>query len=705
MLPPIKRVKLPENNFPTLWQTVIFRNYARVSTDKIARVLGCDEKVVISEATRLGLGSERYDENWEKLGYISIIRDNWVLLPYEQLLVLLGYTEQELEFILQNEDFLAVKLGNFKPQVERVEYAPLTSEQILKTQDIAKIVTESVCPRRVKPFDFFSDATQNELTIVNRNGTRLVHGYLTPCGDVFMQDDEYYMPDRLLQEYSSKGINAVWVHALLSTLSPYPFDKDCSKDYQKRRYKLINLVKRCKKYGVKVYLYLNEPRGIPVEKLGEFTHLAGRVENGIANLCIENSEVQDYLYSAVKDLFDEVPDLGGALTITMSENPTHCNYVSGNNCPKCKDIPAYLSAVKVNNIIMQAVRDSRSNGEVIANLWGWSSFMGWTDEQAIKGIDLLDKDISVLCVSEYDLDIEKGGVKSRIIDYSISNPGPGEIAKNALAHAGKNGHKIYAKIQINNSWECSACPYLPVFDLTYEHIENLSKIGVENLMLTWTQGGYPSPTMDMIADFIDQKEDFSLEKWYLKTFGENAKSVKTAVESFCNGFREYPFSIQGLYMSPKTLGLANLWDKSPSEKASTMVCYSYDDYETWISPYPYEVYISQYEKLLASWEKGIEILKKIPKNRLIDELLTYADVAYSHFIADKLQTEYAMEKRKGNKKRIGEILQVEKVLCKKLIPLISSSSLVGFETSNHYFYSERNVIEKIVNVERLIEEN
>jgi hypothetical protein len=56
-----------------------------------------------------------------------------------------------------------------------------------------------------------------------------------------------------------------------------------------------------------------------------------------------------------------------------------------------------------------------------------------------------------MCVSEYDLNIEKGGIKSRIIDYSIGNPGPSEITKKTLKKARMEGHKIYAKIQTNKS--------------------------------------------------------------------------------------------------------------------------------------------------------------------------------------------------------------------------------------------------------------
>ena len=68
-------------------------------------------------------------------------------------------------------------------------------------------------------------------------------------------------------------------------------------------------------------------------------------------------------------MFENVKGLGDALTISMSENHTHCNYVPGNNCPNCKDIPAHVSASKVNNIIARAVKDGDKKAEVIANLW------------------------------------------------------------------------------------------------------------------------------------------------------------------------------------------------------------------------------------------------------------------------------------------------------------------------------------------------
>ena len=703
MLPKIQRVKMPENIFPTKWQTVIFRNYGLVSLQNIAAVLGCDTQTVENEALRLGVPKTACDGVWEKKGYMTLIRNNWYLLPYVQLCGLLNISEERLDYILQNDDFLGVKLGNFKPECEEVVYVPLTAEQEVKT----KLIADMVCPYQAKaaekvakPFDFFKqEFAQGE--VKSAKGTRIVHGYLSPCGDAFAEDSETYMPDGLLKEYARQGVNGVWLHGVLSTLSPYPFDEALSKGYQARRSEMKKLVARLKKYGLKLYLYFNEPRALPIEKFGKYAALMGRQENGYAALCFEHKETREYLYNAVKDLLTAVPDLGGIMTITMSENFTHCHYVPNNNCPICKNKPPQDTAAAVNNVIQKAIEDSGSKAELIANLWGWSPFMEWTEEQTLDGVEKLDKAVSVMCVSEYDLPIEKGGVQSRIIDYSISNPGPSEITKTTLQKALQTGHKLYAKIQINNSWESSCAPYLPVFDLTYEHLQNLSKIGVYDYLLTWTLGGYPSPTVHMISDFVEQKEKFRLDEWYQNYYGENAERVRKAVAYFCEGFKEYPFSIQSLYLSPKTLGAANLWSLQAEEKSSTMVCYAFDDYEGWIYPYPYEVYVSQYEKLLKGWGQGCDELKNIPQNTAVDELKIFAKAAYLHFEADLLQTKFSYHKKRGENEALLPLIQRAEENAKELLSLVRACSYIGFEASNHYFYNERNLLEKIVNLQQL----
>ena len=689
ILPEVKKVKLQTLTLPTAWQTVIFYNYGYVPTERIANTLGCDSQTVCEEAKRLGLPEDDFTVDFEKSGYLTIIRNNWRLLPYPQLLTLLDFTEDKLAYVLEKDDFLGVKLGNFKPDCPSVSYTPLTAEEMEKTALIADMVA-SYCDKKGKPFQFFTQKA-DPTACVTAQGKRIVHGYLSPCSDVFATDGADTLPEELLAQYQATGINGIWLHGLLSELSYYPFAPVLSDGYEQRRENLNRLIARCKKYGVGVYLYLNEPRSLPENVDEKYEKLLGWQAR--RTLCMENPEVQDYLYNATYDLCKNAPDLGGIFTITMSENPTHCHYVPGTECPTCKNLPPERTAATVNNLIYRAMKDSGCKGEMIANLWGWSPYMGWTEEQIFNGVATLDKGIATLSVSEFDLDIEKGGVQSKVIDYSISNPGPSELTKKVLKKAREAGHTVYGKIQASNSWECSAVPYIPTFDLVYEHLENLNKQGVENLFLTWTLGGYPSPSVALASAY---KEGFDLDAWYESYYGENAQGVHNGVRALCDAFREYPFSIGALYLSPKTLGPANLWELTPEEKSSTMVCYAYDDYEAWISPYPYEVYIAQLEKLLSGWEKGIDILSSLPKTEKIEELVRYAKAAYAHFTTDLLQTKFAKYKREGNREGMRTCVAAEKANVEGLLVLTRTDGRIAYEASNHYFYTERNLIEKIL---------
>jgi len=708
MLPQIVKKKSQDQQFPALWQAVIFRNYGFVSTDKIAKTLGCDEKTIEAEATRLGLSDVKYDSKWEEAGYQTIIRHNWYLLNYEQLTTLLGYTEEKLDFILKEEDFFFVKLGYEKPDCAEIRYSPLTEEQIKETEAIAKKVQKYWREPTVKPFEFFSKTGFSDLKKVSleqqKEGLRLVHGYISPCGDAFMVDSDTYLTDELLSAYQAQGINGIWTHGLLSALSYYPFKPSLSEGYQARRAEIKRVIEKCKKYGIQLFLYFNEPRCLPTVDFGKYAYLKGDTENLDTALCFSHKETREYLYTAMKDLLEDLGELGGIMTITMSENLTHCQSRIHDGrktlCPVCKDIPAWKLASDVNNVIMQAIRDSGTKTKLIANLWAWSSNMGFTEADLRAGIENLDKEIGVLCVSEFDLEFNKGGVDVRLIDYSISNPGPSEYTKLGFSIAREFGHTVYAKIQACNSWECSAVPYLPVFDLVKQHLENLSEVGVNDYMLSWTLGGYPAPNLGLVAA---HKAGKSLDEWYQEYYGENAEIVHKGVKKICEGFVNYPFAIDPLYNSPKTLGPANLWSREKEYKTSTMTCYAFDDYETWLAPYSYEIYVALLEKLLIGWKEGIEILKTAKSTEKTQELLLMAETAYIHFEADWLQTRYSYLKRDWakNEVEIKEIIARAKESTAKLIELVYRDARVGFEAANHYFYNDRNLIEKILNLDNL----
>ena len=694
-------MKAEKLNFPTLWQAVVFRNYGVVATEKIAKTLQCDEATVETEALRLGLEKTVADPKWAESGYITIIRNNWFLLPYSQILTLLDFSAERLEFCLKEEDFLFVKLGNQKPSVPEVFYAPLTAEQIAVTEELAKTVKSLDVKAEFKPFDFFSvSADKRVFDFGESKSTKIVHGYLTPCGDALMEDSETYLPDLLLEEYRRQGINGLWMHGVLSALSPYPFKPQLSVGYEKRRAELKRLIARAAKYGIKIYMYFNEPRNLLEADFGKYSHLMGHKESGKAALCLSQTEVQEYFYGAFKDFLGDIGNLGGVITITMSEYLTNCHSHGRCNCPLCSKSTVSKSISLVNNIIMQAIKDSGADTELLANLWGWSNLYGMSNDEIFEAIDLLDKDISVINVSEYGLKLNKGGVKVGLIDYSISNPGPSEEAVRNLTRAKENGHKIYAKIQANNSWECSCVPYLPVFDLVKRHLDNLSAIGVNDYMLCWTLGGYPSPCLNLVAAHEQGK---TLDEWYELYYGKNAETVKKAVKLICDGFENYPFTVNSLYFSPATLGAANLWSLEADEKQSTMVCFTYDDYDTWCNPYPVDVYLSLAEKQLSLWGQGVEILKSVQGDAIVAELAVMAEASYLHFATLVQQTKFSVWKRdwKANASKILEVIQAERETAKRLIQLMAKDPRVGYEASNHYFYTQNTLKEKVLNLNAL----
>lgn len=693
MLPEIKRLTLQSLTLPTAWQTVIFRNIGYVKTERIAKVLGCDENTVEREAARLGLVYRDLSDAFEKRGYITTVRRCWYLLPYSQIMTLLDCDEERLDFILKHEDFLSVKLGRVKPDVPEVKYAPLSEEELRKTEEISTRVAAYAGKSARDPFDLLR-ADSEAGGEISPKGRRIVHPYLSPCGDPFLTDCRDTIPDSLLMEYKRVGVNGIWLHGNLSGLSPYPFAPELSRDYLLRRKNLNSLISRCKKYGIDLFLYFNEPRALPKEKVHEHGYVVGDPNKG--TVCMQTEAARDYLYGAVRSLCEAAPDLGGIFTITMSENATHCHYRTATECPVCKKLAPELTAPLVNNIIAKAMRDSGCRGELVANLWGWSQFLDWSDEQIFRAVDTLDSDISVCCVSEYDLEIEKGGVKSRIIDYSISNPGPSEITKKVLSHAKASGHKIYGKIQASNSWECSAVPYIPAFDLVARHMSGLSRLGVNDYFLTWTLGGYPSPSVELACEY---GEGFDLEEWYRRRFGECADELHSAIKLFCEGFDKYPFSLDGLYYSPKGMGPANLWDDEPENKESLMVCYSYDDVESWINPYPCQVYISELEKMTVLCEEALTRLKALPSTSDIGEITRYAEVFLCHYYTDIYQTKHAMAKRVGDRAQMRKLWALERENTERLLKLVREDGRIGFEASNHYLYTERELLEKLLRCE------
>ena len=102
------RPALPVPHFPTRQQCVLWRNWGLVTAERLARVVAAPVSEIETAAADMGLEAGASAETeclWLKRGYITLIRQNWHLLPYRQLLELLDWTPERMRYSLKEDDF------------------------------------------------------------------------------------------------------------------------------------------------------------------------------------------------------------------------------------------------------------------------------------------------------------------------------------------------------------------------------------------------------------------------------------------------------------------------------------------------------------------------------------------------------------------------------------------------------------------------
>ena len=696
-------------HFPTRLQAVIWRNWGLVTVEKLAKVLVATPIQIEELASGMGL---RKDDSlcpvWHERGYLTIIRRNWHLLPYEQLLDLLEWTPDELAYVLKEDDFLWHKLGHMKPETVPVRYAPLTADEMQQTAVLKATISKYFSEDQTvldNPFEFLkrygSNAKNNSITKDRRSGLCMTYSYSAVYGDPLLNEKLDPYPDGLLADYAAAGVNAVWLQGTLYTLVPWLGESKYSDGWQTRLANLGKLCKKAEKYGIRVYLYLNEPRSMPPDFFETHAHADWRGAQSLDGLsftlCTSKAPVINALKDGISELFRKVPELGGLFTITMSENLTNCcsrpqDIIT--QCPLCSKRGPAVIVAELNQALAEGAHRVKPEADVIAWTWAWSP--EW-DEQAVA---LLSKDVKLMCVSETALTTDAMGIKGSVIDYSISKVGPGPIALRLWRKAAECGIKTVAKVQLNNTWECSAVPYIPVPGLVEKHLRNLEAAGVRDLMLNWTLGGYPGGNLELLKL---PKEKLALEKYG----SECVKLVLNAWACFDLAFEEFPLnSTPQLYTAPQNFGPMTLLYAKPTGYTATMIGFPYDDLATWRGNYyPEDIFEEQFRKLSTGWADGLEQLKYAMKMvtsekvAALADLLNVAEAVYCHFRSTYLQIRFVRLRDSVERETIMGILDEEIELARRLIEVVMRDSRIGFEASNHYYYTVADLKEKILNCE------
>jgi len=732
---------LPLAHFPDRLHAFIWRNWPLVPIDRLATVLGTTARNVAAIAASIGLPKQpRISVDQQRRSYITVIKRNWHLLPYSQLLQLLNWTSQELAYTLREDDFLFVKLGGLKPRCTAITYEPPDPSATARATEIARILQQelkALQPAKDPLFGFVQDLSKvlpeskPGQARANSGGLRFCYSYFALYGDPLLDGAPNPYPDGYLAALAQSGVNGVWLQAVLYRLAMFPWDPELSRSHEVRIRNLARLIARARRHGIGVYLYLNEPRAMPVAFFKEHPALKGVAEGDHATLCTSQEEVRDYLSRSVASICRAVPELAGLFTITASENLTNCwSHGGGASCPRCKTRSPAEVIAGVNTAIQQGIDESGARTRLIA--WDW----GWANDWAPESIKQLPAATTLMSVSEWDLPITRGGVASRVGEYSVSAIGPGPRAQRHWAAARKRGLKVAAKIQAGNSWELSAVPYIPAVANVAQHAINLHRAKVDGLMLGWTLGGYPSPNLDVVRavyEIMDQpanqaRDDATLQarallQVALRRHGRAATYVMQAWRDCSRAFSEFPYAIGVVYSAPLQLGPANLlWPRSTGYSAS-MVGFPYDDLNAWRNIYPPETFASQLEKTAGGFRTAGETLQKETtraalskgEHRSLEAELRLIRACAIHFQSVANQTRFVMARQTLAKtidrpsaeqslELLNQLIRGELQLARELYEIQQHDSRIGFEASNQYYYVPIDLAEKILNCRHLLDQ-
>lgn len=722
---PSPEALLPEH-FPDRLHAFVWRNWNLAPVERMATVVNAKPEEILAIGKAMGLPDPPHiSEEQQQRTYITLIRANWHLLPYEQLTTLLDCTESELAFTLREDDFLFIKLGRLKPACKPLLYAPPNAAAIARETEIAKAVRENFGDDAgtwiEKPLSFIERLSKplEQEVVANTDSVfnpRFCYSYFTLYGDPLLEHDPF--PEGYLQRLAATGVNGVWLHAVLYKLSPFPWDPSLSDKWAQRLERLNALVARAAQYGIGIYLYMNEPRSMPNAFFDDKPELRGVPLGDYASLCTSAPAVQDYMQNAIARICTTVPELAGFFTITASENPTNCwSHYRGGECPRCGERGPAAVIAEVNATILAGIQQAQSKARLFA--WDW----GWRDDFAAELISLLPTDVTLMSVSEWQKPINRGGIANTVGEYSISTIGPGPRAQRHWKLAQERGMTTLAKIQANNTWELSAIPYIPAVENVAKHAAALRDAGVAGLMLSWTLGGWPSPNLEVVNE-IGRKTnnekpltpEEAMQRVAERRFGADAAAdVVDAWHTMSVAFSEFPYDGGVVYNAPLQVGPANLLWPEPTGYHATMVGIPYDDLDRWRSLYPPEIFIQQLRKVADGFDAGTKKLRGLthtqpdsPEKNTLREEANLAEAAAIHFHSVANQSEYVMLRNQqidsqDHTDQLDAIIQQELELAKRLYVLQRNDSRIGFEATNHYFYTPADLVEKMLNCMFLLE--
>ena len=530
-------------------------------------------------------------------------------------------------------------------------------------------------------------------------------------------DSVDYYPDEFLRQLAWDGVNGIWITGTFRELAVTGFEPVDPKRLQ-RIAKLRKTVKKCAKFGIKVWLFCIEPFNFTEgDSLMEaFPELQGAPYFHRYAFCPTGVDGQTFIRNSVRSIFTDVPNLGGILNISHGERGTTClSSISciGDDivqCPRCANLPKAQIVGNALNAMRQGMDEA---GAFDAGLISWL-YMPHSSSYRAPWVYEIPNYMPERTVLQYNFEsggnlVQLGKVRNAG-DYHLSYVGPADSFKNLAKNAKKAGIPMSAKLQVSSSIEVETLDYVPVPGILYDKYKAMKKYGVSSVMQSWIFGsklGLMTRAAGLLAseDFSGSRKDF-LYKLAIPEWGDKADQVVKAWEYFSKAYLHFPFCNIFQYYGPLNDGASwKLYPKlayiplTPGWKVDFPL--SGDAIGEALKNHTIEEAIVLMEKCNSLWQKGMKCLQQVSNNLTPaqeQQLVNIRAMAIQVGISVDILRFYKLRSMKTFEAicKMEKIVRNEIRLRKELLLCIKKNPSLGFHSEACAFKYDANSISKAI---------
>ena len=524
--------------------------------------------------------------------------------------------------------------------------------------------------------------------------------------DELLDDTDYY-PDAYLETLAHDGSNGIWIVTSVNELGSSSF---ISGDAQRqtRLTKLRKTAAKCARYGIKVWLFMIEPRAVSADSEMYRNHPGLFKQEPLYGqycFCPASEKTLQYLREIFSSTFAAVPELGGVINISAGERATICtSTVLPSSCDKisCQNI-CKLSQSEIMRRSLAAIKEGIKQSAPDAELISWF-YLPHATELAPWAAELANSTPHD-AIAQYNF--ESGGKREQLGkiriagDYWISYEGPSDNFRNAAA--ARRPHPMGAKLQLGSGHELVTVPYIPVPGIAYNKYKTLHDLGIISVMQSWYIGNFTGLLGKACGklgfeNFSSDSNDFLLQL-ALPQWGRHSTTVMRAWQIFTEAYCNMPFSLMFQYYGPQNAFLRwkyhflpDLEILAPPWKPDFE--FGGDNIGEALAGFTLDEVSQLLETMSEKWQHGLDILLPL-KDLFKDAKKNIRDINIAEFIGYSLEGSSNLLKFFQLRKKLyspqnnfdeyrsiladmKKCLAVHCELCKKCIPLLEYDSRLGY---------------------------